>query len=792
MEFDLELSSRIENRIDHELFLDESDDLSLPGMARRAAPMAHSQSDDTGLVQSSSFQNSSGDAHTLRHVEHILSPVHTDEAAEEQPNAGDLCVAELEERLLDSADSLSFSMHRSVGSETGQISFGTSPTERARRSYNSVGGVFAHEEDPVVESDNSVLQSPSTSRGVGVSSSAEKDAETFPMHQQSTTPDHTPPIEHTLTAMLAADTSTPLPTPPQSTSMRSTNASALRSMSPAGTVSMRSEQEPSHAFAPHTPRLYTTNTDASDILTVPNKPSMHANMSLPQIGEREAELLGTHVDPDRLVVYQDKLNKQLTAENEALKMQCDALMEIMQEHDIVLDTSRLPMDICDASVSYARSKDASAELHASQQHATQSASRTANTQLQDRIRTLESVVEEQQRRLDTAAAPDAYVLQRATDMVQEQHEQLLHDLDVALRDGTDLTALARKVRAALLHTHGLVNTLREVRTVSPDPAASVTHALHSISMDTNDAEQELLALHEKVRSHTNGLTSARAELKRAASFSEATSERKSRVEEQVSQIQRDHAELSAMLEAKTERLDQVREQYLETSQRRSHCRGGENEQEEQLLYLERALMDAQDQVRIAKEQQCQMERRLHVLNEEMQLASDRCERASSAEAHARKARLDCEAQLVAQIDEMAAVRRSLEAQSRELEEVRGEKDHMWYERRQILEQVQHFEQHLRLVRNETEQYGEDLERLREEKLRITRELGYSSTTVRELVAAAIKPRLQALYQDVHEERQRSASLVSQKTYLTNALRAQEWLHQRLCMHMDHVAPILSK
>jgi len=48
MDFPLDLSSRIEHRIDHELFYDDSDQLSLPGMSPHAS-MTQSISETTGL-----------------------------------------------------------------------------------------------------------------------------------------------------------------------------------------------------------------------------------------------------------------------------------------------------------------------------------------------------------------------------------------------------------------------------------------------------------------------------------------------------------------------------------------------------------------------------------------------------------------------------------------------------------------------------------------------------------------------------------------------------------------------
>ena len=50
MDITFDLSSKLENRIDHELFQDDSEDFPIPGMSRRAS-MTQSMSEMSGLMQ---------------------------------------------------------------------------------------------------------------------------------------------------------------------------------------------------------------------------------------------------------------------------------------------------------------------------------------------------------------------------------------------------------------------------------------------------------------------------------------------------------------------------------------------------------------------------------------------------------------------------------------------------------------------------------------------------------------------------------------------------------------------
>ena len=64
--------------------------------------------------------------------------------------------------------------------------------------------------------------------------------------------------------------------------------------------------------------------------------------------------------------------------------------------------------------------------------------------------------------------------------------------------------------------------------------------------------------------------------------------------------------------------------------------------------------------------------------------------------------MECETQIDEQLLQLHSLQNLLAEQHAELGQLRGEKDHMWMERREIMEQLNVFEQRLRDVRTETE------------------------------------------------------------------------------------------
>jgi len=107
MNISFDLSSKIENRIDQELFQNDSDDLSLPGMSRRAS-MTHSTSDLTGLLRSPAtndpVETNPGFQEHMNDESVSNSTGHNDQVSDE--------LQQLDERLLDESDSLRLSPKR--------------------------------------------------------------------------------------------------------------------------------------------------------------------------------------------------------------------------------------------------------------------------------------------------------------------------------------------------------------------------------------------------------------------------------------------------------------------------------------------------------------------------------------------------------------------------------------------------------------------------------------------------------------------------------------------------------
>lgn len=269
----------------------------------------------------------------------------------------------------------------------------------------------------------------------------------------------------------------------------------------------------------------------------------------------------------------------------------------------------------------------------------------------------------------------------------------------------------------------------------------------------------------------------------AVEASEASA-RKHSLEDQLRATRTELASTETSLQEKVQSLRAVREEYLERSQAPS--------KPTEVYALEEELAHAQDEVRTLEAKHAQTERRLRILDEQHAAVIQRADEAEHTADLARKARLECEARLDAQIEQVHAMHDALALRNEEVEHLRGEKDRLWEERTQIMEQVQRFEQHLRQVRHDTKQYGDDLRVLRQEKETLLATQGVDADAVRRQIAQQVKPRLDALYLQLEEERMHRSNLVTQKAYLSRALQAQEWLYDRLGRHLNELAPVLAK
>lgn len=575
MDFGLDLSSRIVDRIDHDLFSGDSDDFSLPGMSRRASVLGQSYADQS--VSTSRFgESGAGSLSQRRDVPRAPAESPSAEMDEQDTLAVD--IHDLDRRLLHDSQSLRWSqaeqdkpddshwdntshnMHTSMQQDTssgaqfmqesGQFSLHDTDAEASDASSSSSLPM----DSPSMSQRRSTSPKDSPAKDL---SSLSKRQGSFRRREGTTTPPSHPSTPYTLAAestmytdasRLSAASSTQESSrasaheasdashqDAEHTSGPSTDPShsADKSMQVAEASDHRSTAEPPHveraasptydtsvrsasrsALPPHFRASHDDST-ASDVLTVPNHARFQPNRSMPQLGEEDAHL-ASHIDPHRLIVYQDKLNQQLAAENEALKLQCDALLQIVQAHNVPVDLDQLPMDVSRHSDVSGALKDTSASAEANGQETDErgapkprgtappdaapaaavrpeGSTPPVEAHLRRRIQDLEAVVEEQHRRLHlspthTPPPPDRHtesewaVLDRTTEAVQEQHERLLDQV----ASGTDLHACVEQLRTALTQAHGLLNAMRASK-LRTSTSLSMSHGRASVSMDAEEA-----------------------------------------------------------------------------------------------------------------------------------------------------------------------------------------------------------------------------------------------------------------------------------------------------------------
>ncbi|WFD44342.1 hypothetical protein MPSI1_003010 [Malassezia psittaci] len=577
----------------------------------------------------------------------------------------------------------------------------------------------------------------------------------------------------------------------------------------------------------------------ADVLTVPN---VHANTSLPELNE-DAELLGTHVDLHRLIVYQDKLNSQLAQENEALKVQCDLYARTLDMHGISVDDSIASVDRSGSSVQDT-SKTTSSPLAVdspqqensnrgqANMRATSEPSSTpkaappvqiqpsaAEAHLKRRIRDLEAIVDEQHRRLhasptekhsdtfpsvhDTSKMPassssqtvpdgnDWNVLQSATNALQEHHERLLAEVATDSDSKQDLAVATDKLRNALNQAHGIINAMLAAHQQEPKQACASCSKLMddfpkrastqmststsvqlagSISMDAEEALEELAPLHTKARTLADELVEARAALDDALTKARYSSVRRSQLEEQLKATRYELNDVHQRLKRETALLQDM--QHKKNSSLQSSS----------------TLHQVQTQIQTVNTQKLQMERHQQILEEQLDRVIRESEQAQLAAERAREERHLCEAQLDEQIEQIEALQQALALRNDEIVQLRGEKDDLWGERQTIMDQVHRFELHLREVRADTERYGAELAALQREK----QDAQIASSAAHDELLISAKRKIHVLVRDLDSETLRSQALISQKIYVTSALRAHEWLFRQLCTHLKELAPILHR
>lgn len=375
--------------------------------------------------------------------------------------------------------------------------------------------------------------------------------------------------------------------------------------------SPRSAASPASAL-----RSFAQDTTASepslDVLTVPNFASpLRGNLSLPALQTETLQEPATHVDANRLLMYQHKLNAKLTSENEMLKAQCDELRRLAQ-----------------------RGRDRR-EAHAPAAAADDSAAAAAEASaLRRQVQELQEQLAESSR--TPQAGHDWRMLVDMADILQGQHEQLLHEIgDTSNVPRAHLLGYMERLEKALNHAHGVINSMREYATAHP-PAPASAPAAHaslsaSLSRSVAPAEQsrlleangpdemgaELVRMQQLVHTLADELHTARTKLDAAAHRSQEAVAAKARVEQHLAATLAELAQSKETVEGRARTLHRARERYTEASRSidATHSDAGE------LAHLERALANAEEELAIAREEHQRIAQQRQLLDEQLGLAA---------------------------------------------------------------------------------------------------------------------------------------------------------------------------
>lgn len=283
-----------------------------------------------------------------------------------------------------------------------------------------------------------------------------------------------------------------------------------------------------------------------------------------------------------------------------------------------------------------------------------------------------------------------------------------------------------------------------------------------------------------MRTLTDDLHATQAQLREALAHSTEATASRLRIEAQLSSVLAELTDAQARVNERSQALADVRERQGDTTQ--GAVRVAE---------LEAALAAAQNDVAAARHEHRAVSAQRASLEDELRAAEARWEAARAEADDARQARTACEAHMDDQLAQLRSLRGVLTEQTAELGQLRGEKDHLWLERRQILEQLAAFEAHLQRVRLETDQYGAELRALQAEKRQRSSSDAVPSAVMERAVRTQVAAAVSALAPRWRAERARVESLVAQKAFLQRELRAQTWLYQRLLTRLTALAPHLA-
>ena len=300
MDITFDLSSKLENRIDHELFQDDSEDFPIPGMSRRAS-MTQSMSEMSGLMQPPTTN-----IHDLSDQKLDISLSRRQETPKNQ-------FENLNEQLLEQSDSMEapplpapkldvsashdLANEKAEGQQTSMdtISFGSPPLNGLESDHSS--------------SSISMPPSPSESCAQNASSSA-----SFRRNQKTGSIPGSPVVVNN-TIQTAT---TPMQPPAPGRTAFTAATTAIQTSFREESMTSRLSGASTHSQQNHEPTSTSSSTDEP---------------SIAQLLASTSNMPHEHIDPKRLMAYQHQMNERLTQENEILKIQCEELMKIMQKHD---------------------------------------------------------------------------------------------------------------------------------------------------------------------------------------------------------------------------------------------------------------------------------------------------------------------------------------------------------------------------------------------------------------------------------------------------------------------------
>lgn len=803
MDFDLDLSSRLENRIQHELLSDDADDLPLPGVGRRAASMTMSFDSNDSLRQSTETrQNTSptiqitttrdaphheldvdasqlnqqlldtsdsrldkhADVPSLSMASMSLSQLHSSpvlgsQVVEPSIRAGDPELSEREKSgapttgtsadtggsQLSTTPETSGPTRLSTTPETNDV---PQPSTTPEMTASAESGASPHQEvsltNPSSEHDTSFnmplkasVHDDSSSEDLGLESpSVVRGHSQTGSHAEVST--ELPPIKSRERSYVPNRTAS-LSFPSHSVSRNSFRAGELSHMSVSETASAghHSRQQDPVSAAPYAGH---DSISSVNLLTVPGM--AYGNRSLP-LGD--TDLSGSHVDANRLLVYQHKLNETLTMENELLKSRIDELVRIIQHGEL----SSAQPDTSQAHAALVKDLDEARAMTLGLQRV-----------IAEKDEKLAAYEREEVR--PNTSAPECSIIHQTVDILQVHHEQLLHDKPSSGPD-TNMNDYVETLHTALNHAHGVINTMRPFV-----PAA--------FAGELSTTNQGIQRMQDDIRVLTEDLHAARADLDTALREWQTTAENKELIENQFADTLAALEATRSRLHRKAHSLRSIRDQYTETSLAQSvsgHDTG-------EIAELEHALSVAQHELEQARADHRDIMQQRAELDDQLEHALGRYESAEAEAEQAKRTRVACEAQIDAQLLKIESLHQSLARRNSDIRRLDGEKAQLKSEQEQIMDQLAHFERHLRAVRQETEHYGRELEEMRTGRREEDMASSKALAEVRHVRAA------------LEKERSVNAALVFQKGFLHRALSSREWLYGRLCEKLDRLAPVLAK